>query len=495
MTNSKEVTRLRKEGKLEQAYLMAKQGLEETPGDIWMKRAMSWCLYEALKSDSSFGQKEAFLDKLAELRDMDMPANEDLLWKSVLWPIQAFVRSCAQQEQVPNAVLMELSDILKAMPFPRHSKEFSVLMNAALNLKEWNDFSVFCDWWGLENFMPEDYEKQPIPESDEMMMSLAERVCYANAKSLLLNMDAHKENQEMVARFQQHLERIAKSHPDYQFVPYYMAKLHIATGQKKEAKDEMIVFAMKKPHDFWVWETLGDAIDDEEFRFSCYSKAMTCKSPEEMFLNIREKYAMMLVARKQYALAKTEVMKAIETRRKKNFHLTAKLLEMAHSDWFGKTQPNKDNMPFYLANCGKADELLYESFKEEPVMVTQVNEAKRFVSFITTGRKEGFFNYGKLLKKAPKVGDVLLCRFQRMEVGKPSNVLTCKADAAMEHYIGVFFKRFEGPVRIAAAGFGFVGDVFVPAARLGGKTNGDLIEGLAMLKFDKKKGVWGWMEK
>lgn len=261
MTNSKEVTRLRKEGKLEEAYTMATEGLLENPNDEWMKRAMSWCLYDALKCNASFEQSGLFLTRLSELKDLDMSVDEEMLWKNMVWPIQAFVRSCSQQNRLPNDVLSEASS---------------------------------------------------------------------------------------------------------------------------------------------------------------------------------------------------------------------------------------DSKAFYQAHCDEAEALLYTQFEEKPVLVTHVNEQKHFVSFLTANRKEGFFSYGRLLKKTPKIGEVLLCRFQNVEQGKPSIVLTCRPESDMTPYQGIFFKDFEGPVKMSATGFGFVNNIFIPAGMLNGKANGDLIKGTAMLKFDKKKGVWGW---
>ena len=65
----KQVMEMRKSGNQTEAYEMALNDYQQAPEDIWAKRAMSWCLFDALKANASCAQKEVFVSKLLEVKE------------------------------------------------------------------------------------------------------------------------------------------------------------------------------------------------------------------------------------------------------------------------------------------------------------------------------------------------------------------------------------------------------------------------------------------
>jgi hypothetical protein len=73
----------------------------------------------------------------------------------------------------------------------------------------------------------------------------------------------------------------------------------LALGDKDNMLDSLLPFAKKKRNDFWVWQILSEAFSNDPKKvFACYCKALSCKSPEEMLVGIRQKMAKELISKK-----------------------------------------------------------------------------------------------------------------------------------------------------------------------------------------------------
>ena len=59
--SSKEITELRKAGKLNEALEIALRELDAKPADIWALRNISWVYYEFLKQHNSPGEYGEFV--------------------------------------------------------------------------------------------------------------------------------------------------------------------------------------------------------------------------------------------------------------------------------------------------------------------------------------------------------------------------------------------------------------------------------------------------
>ncbi|MEE1542173.1 MAG: hypothetical protein UF067_06860, partial [Paludibacteraceae bacterium] len=80
-----DITALRKGGRIEEAYEMAKNALAENPDDIWAKRAFAWVLYEFIDRNASVENREKMFSYLTEFGGLDLPADEEMVLSSVLW--------------------------------------------------------------------------------------------------------------------------------------------------------------------------------------------------------------------------------------------------------------------------------------------------------------------------------------------------------------------------------------------------------------------------
>ncbi len=83
----KEVKELRQSNKLPEAYSLAKEDLSNGPEDIWNKRSLAWVLYDYLKINSSEEQYELFIKYLKELKELELPENENMIYDNSAWQI------------------------------------------------------------------------------------------------------------------------------------------------------------------------------------------------------------------------------------------------------------------------------------------------------------------------------------------------------------------------------------------------------------------------
>lgn len=96
----KEVTELRKGGRLDEAYAMAINDLRANPENIWNKRGLAWVLYENIKTQASLEHFDTFTAKLSELLNLSLPQDENMVFEKVTWQIIKIVFSIYSNEPV-----------------------------------------------------------------------------------------------------------------------------------------------------------------------------------------------------------------------------------------------------------------------------------------------------------------------------------------------------------------------------------------------------------
>ena len=112
--------------------------------------------------------------------------------------------------------------------------------------------------------------------------------------------------------------------------------------------ESLLPFAKKKRNDFWVWEILAEAFsDDNDKVFACYCKALTCKSPEEMLVGLRQKMARILISKKMYNEAKTEIDILVQARTNNDFKIPSEVSNWQATVWYKSANRFKSNLELY----------------------------------------------------------------------------------------------------------------------------------------------------
>ena len=348
-----QTTKLRKAGRLSEAYAIAKRLLMQSPDAPWARRSMAWVLNDYAKANAVFDKQQQFLECLHQLSCLSVPFDEPLFWEKIAWTIRGMVSTVERRKGHRTEFFDALFKEMQSLYFVRPGESYSALFRTFLKLKlTWKGFPEFCRWWQFRYFRPEDY--LPTKTSDgRPVRPLAERGFMAYSKCMMLQHD-----EALLSEWIPRLTRIRKQYPAYTYIPFYEIRLQILAGKRKEACAMLLAYANQKQHDFWVWELLGDAYEDEERRFCMYAKALTCKARPEMLLGLREKMVAALLQRDCFSEAKRELELLLQTRRENGWAVSGKLCGMEQADWFQFTQSDENVQEFYAPFARLAEQLV-----------------------------------------------------------------------------------------------------------------------------------------
>lgn len=492
---AKEIKELRQAGKLAEAYAMAKAELEADLSNIWGKRNLSWVLYAQL--DELASNLDAFIEKINEVKELDLPASEEMFFENISIVISKAARVITHEATLDISKIHRLFDSIKELSLKRNSKWFSVLFNAMhKGMKESNRYIEFADWWDFKNFRPEDFQKEKMPNGKEVM-AIAEQAYIAYAKHLLPKQTQHGEiifNKDKAEAFLPVLSQIVEDCSQFQYPAYFNAKLLLALGNKDNMLESLLPFAKKKRNDFWVWEILAEAFSsDPEKAFACYCKALSCKSPDEMLVSLRQKMARILIERKLYNEARTEIDLLVNARKDRGFKIPAEVTNWQAMDWYKTAVSSKSNLGFYKVYIPIAEALLFSDVPEESVIVEFVNADKKILNFIASETKFGFLKYDRFFSDV-KVGDTLKVRFQGGS-NEGMHQLYTAFKVNDDTFKKQFMKEIQGVVQIPSdKPFGFMDDVFIhPSLVTKYKlSDGMQFTGKAIKSYNQEKKQWGW---
>lgn len=512
----KEIKELRQASKLDEALQMANQALETEPENIWNKRAAAWVYYDYLKKNAQPESYEAFKENLTKIKDLQLPEDEKMVFDNCAWQIGSLVFALQKTDHVDYTKINELFEIIRDFHFTKPSEAYSFIYKAFhKGYQNWSSYLTFADWWNFDNFRSEDFLKEEF--NGKKMMSIAERAYIAYSKCLLnpdyifktlspekqasalifkekgIRVSYMNKQKCLIELFLPKLDLIIGKYSEYQYLPYYKAKLLLASGSDDNVLSAFLPFAKQKRNDFWVWELMAEIFsEDKEIQFACYCKALSLKTPEDFLVKLRQAFSEMLIEKKMYNEAKTEIQKVIATREKHEWKLPNQIVQWTEKEWYKSAITKKDNQELYSNNIKQAEEILFQDIPEEIIAVEFVNENKSMLNFVKDKRKFGFFNYSGILTK-PQIGDLLRVRFSGD--GQDGFFKILSAQKVDSNVSSDALKYFEGKIKVISPhNFGFIDDIFVDPKIIEESklTDGQPVKGRAILSFNKKKNEWGW---
>jgi len=494
----KEINELRQAGKLDEALQMANQALETEPENIWNKRAAAWVYYDYIKKNAQPESFEAFKENLIKIKDLQLPEDEKMVFDNCAWQIGSLVFAFQKTEHVDYGKINELFEIIRDFHFTKPSESYSFIYKAFhKGYQNWSNYLTFADWWNFENLRSEDYLEEEF--KGKKMMSVAEQAYIAYSKKLWEGepLDTFGQqrvvDKERIRSFLPKLDSLIAKQPYYQYPPYLKAKLLLALGTDDNALSAFLPFAKQKRNDFWVWGLMAEIFSkDKDIQLACYCKALSLNTQEGFLVKLRQAFAEILIDKRMYDEAKTEIQKIIATREKHEWKIPVQIVQWTEQDWYKTATSKKDNLELYSSHIRQAEEILFQDIPEELIVVEFVNENKSMLNFVKDKKKHGFFNYSRNLIK-PQIGNLLKVRFDGDGQNGYYKILTAKqtdsdmpSDAIMD---------FEGRLQVFPPhNFGFIKDIFVDAKTIEKSklTDGQTVNGRAILSFNKKKNKWGW---
>ena len=465
--------------------------------NIWPKRNISWVFYDYLKLNNSPEHFDAFISWLNEIKNLQLPAEEQMLFEQLSWQIGKMAFGLLKTTPIDLHKGIRLFETIESFHFPKSSEGYSFLFKALHKVfKETDKYIHFADWWDFNNFMPKDFQKEKMPHGKEVM-AVVEQAYIAYAKHLLPQFSGHGAlifDREKAEAFIPKLHKLIDDYPQFQYPAYFLAKLLLALGDKENMLSALLPFAKKKQNDFWVWQILGEAFSaDEEKVFACNCKALSCYSPEEMLVSLRQKMVAVLIKKQLYNEAKTEIELLVATRTGHQFNIPGEVTNWQGQEWYKNAVAQKSNIDFYREYTFVAESLLFSDVNEETVMVDFVNTDKKMLNFIASDTKFGYFKYERFLKNV-KIGDTLKVRFQ-----SGTNEGLYKVYTAIKvndvSFKKKFLKEVEGNVKIPVGKpFGFLDDIFIHPSLVQKMklTDGLHLKANAIKSYNREKKIWAW---
>lgn len=261
----KEVKELRTTGKLSEALELAQKALEQDSTNIWNKRSLAWVYYEFIKQNSNIQQFEVFKEYLNKLLELNLPVDEKMIFDYCAYQIGKLIKSFNSSDRTDLGRLNELFVLVQTMNFSKPSEAYTFLYKMFHKFHDvWSGHIKFVDWWGFENFRNEDFLSEEY--NGKKIMSLVEQAYIAYSKKLIEGESKIVDglilpksiDKVKITEFLTKLDVIVESHPEYQYPPYFKAKLLLALGDNENVLSAFLPFARKKRNDFWVWDLLSE---------------------------------------------------------------------------------------------------------------------------------------------------------------------------------------------------------------------------------------------
>jgi len=544
---SRDVFDLRREGKLDEAYAMAKRLMENPNYSVWDKRAFAWCLVDLIKRANGENNQNAAERYRNELKGLIITESDGILCKQTeyvlrvaspvvkelaaikslkeagrnqeaLDKVKALYAQNPQDESVKNAYGWCLHKVIQVEAKEKiiNFERIKACLNEVFTLGLHNDINFMRYLWGpiltikeVEQHIPlyqyalqldftkferEDYEVKPYKGSDRMMHDWPSLVIRVLRKSLN-SLDKSADKESIITLLDLAIEHMAYLNESTYYLKWSIAKTYVMLRELDKAQQITLDLLQAKPNEFWLWNGLVNTIENDHLlALSCYCKSLLCQN--RLQFNGAAKFGVIkeLVALEQYDMASAELHELvtfkIDNQQKINDQLNAYL----HADWYN---PDAESLPkdFYREHSKMAVELLCQSLPKTIGIVNYVSKAQNRAFIAADGDISLMYQYDS---KEPlhemDVVSVIYTRYEDQDGTVRYNVAACKKTD--EEPPTSLVMKFKEPIKVIDTGLAFTkeSNVFIEnrMVQTHNLMNGHVVSGVAVRSFNKKKNCWGW---
>lgn len=481
----KEVKALRLAGQLDDAFEIAKKEIDKNPQNIWNVRSLSWVYLDYLKLYIGSLDFDNIFKIFNSIKNLNLPGQEEIFYDSLTWQIAKLIWCMEENQQV---FFNKIIEILEDFPIRSNTDAYSYLARVIAK-KAPKSFSLHTklEFWNKEKFQDKDFAKTRTDDGKNLTSSFEQ--CYI---SICKNYLA-RNNKIEIQEFLPIIQKLCREHMKMDYLHYYHAKLLLKLGDHLNFLSAFLPFARKKHKNFWVWDLISDALDENSLKYvACLAKALTCGAPFVYTIRVKEKMADFLIRNKKFPEAKREIEDIIRTRQENGWKPSLKTMEWCKQDWFLNGHALKHNLALYQEYLNIAHDILNLDRKEETVVVMNVNRDKSEVQFVSENLDMGYFIYSEF-NIIPKVGDAFIMRFSENKSNKSSSR---KALSMVQTSPPISLLKTEsGKVKkIENNSFAFLNNVFIEPEILikYNLQNLQLIQAICIKAWNKKNKNWGW---
>jgi len=490
--SAKAVFALRKEGKVSEAYDMAKSLIKDDPKDMWNVRALAWVLVDKFKQ--ALSENKPVNSVYDELQYLSIPKDDSILNEQIGWVLCKYLFHLPPDQNSShkiNQILRYYAHLHNERP----SKLHSAILNAVVALSEHYSDKIleFIKWWGLENFREEDFLGDTNEDGDKFP-SLYVKTMRVVGKVGKTRVGLSPEMLEWLLSL---LEDAIQRSPEEEWLPYYHGQILITTGNILKAQEELLPVIRKRMRDFWAWDLMADLCVEPEDKRACLCKAVTCETQDRTFLvNVYQKLADVFWVQGQSSEAAYSLAQALQIRKSKGWKLTAEVLRKEKEYGVDSAENLLDNKIYRKYACG-ADALLIKDLPEVIGVISRINSVEKITNIIFGSDKKQFalaYHDSFPLAGQLEVGQTVVMRTCYDEKHERHRVLSF--DSTTKEPNDSFYHIVKGKLRHDPQNpFAFVGeDIFVPPYLVKNHKleNGMMVSGAAIREWNDKKSDYVW---
>lgn len=456
---NQEINRLRKSGQLREAWDVGCKAVQENPKDTYLKGAFFWVCYAYLKQEQASIKGRAVQNNgNYNLRPDEIDrVNFFLDW--IIW-----------------------------LNIPLGGFEYrSLILLFQQNLETIPRLVLLLSRFSIDFFDKEQGDNRPYEgekgESPSLMLKFARKT----AESWR---DHEEARQISIDQLLQIFEQVRKEVLDKQnliWLDYDEAKCLIIAGRLEQAREITLRVLRKKQTESWAWGALATTykMQDSEVATTLLAEGLTHVHDEVFALNLLKGIAPLLANQGFEDQASMCVQRALNCYQANGWSIKADLEKLVQQPWFNGNVDVGELAPFLQQRSEGA--LLYLHGPTEQCVAVVMNIHKSGKGFHVYRDQERRYSVrlGLLSAKSlPEIGSYI-----RLTLSAEDDSTVSAEPCLPEAMSDVSFA--EGNIRLAAGGYGFVGDTFVPSNLISEGIDGQLVKVMDVLDFDKTKNRLG----
>lgn len=455
---SQQIHRLRKAGKLAEAWEVGCPAVQDSPNDSYLKGAFFWVCYDYLKEVQ--GAIKSRADAGSDNYNPDSSEIEriNFLLDWVIWL------------DIPPGGYEYRSLLLT------FQKNLDCVPKLALLLFKHSD-SLFLD-----------EDKQPYPvekrESPSLMLKFSRKV----AKCWMEHEEARQITVDELCFLFGKTRQEAKDKQHQIWLDYDEAKCLILAGRSEQARNCALAVLRRKQTESWAWGALATTYREEDVdaAITLFSKGLCYADDDVYALRILKGLAPLLADRQFLKEASMCVQRAANCYVDNGWNIKADLEKLMSQQWFDAEVDIALLSVFLTGKSEGAMDFLFRERKQCVAIVLNVHRSgKGFHVYLNRQSRLPVRLSIYSSKKIPSPGDHVQLTLSA-EDDSLISAEPCRAETIED--VG----HIEGILSVKDSGFGFVEDTFVPKGLIKPELNERVVRVLRFMDFDKTKKRYSW---
>lgn len=491
---AQEITALRKEGRIEEAFKLAMQSLSQQPDNIYTLRALCWVLYDKLKIAVEQSEHRDVIDIYAHINQLNIPKDENMFWERISMHASKYIWQLAKLGEVVKLLSFIESVILNtdALHSDYHRSKAKAIIHCCKhsdNLDVVNSL-LLVEHIAPNSFQEEDYKATRLEGQAHSIPPLAESYYNIYAKLLLKAKDS-----ERIKMFLPKLIGICEKYPNYTWCGYNAAKLMLLINEEPEKiRGRLRPLVQKKVREFWVWESYADTyLRHSDERYALLAKAILCPTKsQEMTVRLRKEMVRELFFRGLFSFARYEIDIIISLYKSQGWPVPQDIQACLTRGWYLSAECRETPESIYRHLEETAERLVFGEKVRLIVVITHINVEKLMASTISVTGKKGYFSYKALKRYTPQIGEVYeLTLLADPEIDKPYKV--CDVSKVKDEISTGLIKVGQGVISYKGQ-LAFIDEVYVPPTLVNSKLIPDKsrVSYVAYRSWNKSKDKFSW---